>query len=51
MASIHFVKYFVVVIMNFYPLDEVGDIFPINSSPHCEKFHGVVIGHSSCTSV
>lgn len=41
-------KCFVVVIVNLCPLDEVGDIFPTRSNPHCEKGHGVVIGLNSC---
>lgn len=47
-SSIHVVKYFVAMIMNLCPLDEVGDILPTRSNPHCEKGHGVVIGLNSC---
>jgi hypothetical protein len=44
MASIQFVKYLVVVIMNLCQLDEVGEIFPMRLSPHFEKGQGVTIG-------
>lgn len=43
MVSIHFVKYYVVFMMNLWPLDDGGCILPTRLSPHCEKGHNVVI--------
>ena len=43
-ALTHLVKYLVVVIMNLWPPNDVGDIFPIRSKAHHENGHKDCIG-------
>lgn len=43
-ASTHLVKYFVTVIMNLWPSNEVGEICPIKSNSHLENGHNDCIG-------
>lgn len=43
-ALTHFVKYSIAVIMNLWPLDDVGDIFSMRSKAHHENGHKGCIG-------
>ena len=43
-ASTHFIKYSVAIIINLWPLDDVGDIFPMRSRAHHENDHRDCIG-------
>lgn len=47
MTSIHFVKYYISMIMNLWISKEGGEITPTRSNAHCEKGHGDMTSSSS----
>jgi len=47
-ASTHFAKYLVATIINLWPPNDVGNIYPMRSKAHHENDHKDCIGCSAC---
>lgn len=46
-VSTHFIKYLVVVVINLWPSNDVGDICPMRSKSHQENGHKVCIDYKA----